>query len=151
MWNESPENFQPNDAGGVVFKISSANLDAPLVVDGLNKVTISFDDAKFSTSKAASGMTTVNKMRTKVGKAEIEVMDSSTSMDTLSTLADLEEAISFTFTDPVTPNLNSSCAYCFLEKHADIARNEETNMSTWTLVCPVLKTKTGGFTIVVES
>ena len=151
MWNETPENFTPNDAGGIVFKISSASLDAPLVVDGLGKVAVSFDDAKFTTTKVASGMTAVNKMRTKLGKAEIDVMDSSSSMGVLSALANREEPIGWTFTDPVSPELNASCGYAFIEKHSDINRDEETNTTTWTIICPVLKAITGGFVVVVES
>ena len=150
MWNEAPENFQPNDAGGIVLKISSKHIDAPLVVDGLNKVTVTPDGPKISKSKVASGMTTFNKLRVTGGKIEFEVSDSSTSMGVLSTLANLEEPVSFTFTDPVSPDLNASCGYCFFEKHADIVRNEETNNSVWVIECAVLKAKTGGFTIIVE-
>ena len=150
MWNEAPENFQPNDAGGLALKISSSELDSPLMVDGLNRVSVIFDDEKVSKTKVASGMTTFNKMRTTGGRLEFEVSDSSTSMGTLSTLMALEKPVSFTFTDPVSPDLKASCSYCFFQKHPDIVRSEETNMTVWILECAVLKAKTGGFTIVVE-
>ena len=149
MWNEAPENFQPNDAGGIVLTITSANLDAPLVVDGLNRVSAIPDDPKITKTKVASGMTNFNKMRTTGGRLEFEVGDSSPSMGTLSTLMNLEEAVAFTFTDPTTPELNTSCNYCFFEKHPDIVRTEETNMTVWVLECTVLKCITGGFSIVV--
>jgi hypothetical protein len=149
MWNEAPENFQPNDAGGVTLTITSPNLDAPLVVDGLNRVSAIPDDPKVTKSKVASGLTNFNKMRTTGGKLEFEVSDASTSMGTLSTLMNLEEPVAFTFTDPVTPELNASSNYCYFEKHPDIVRTEETNMSVWVLECTVLKAKTGGFSIVV--
>lgn len=149
MWNDTPENFQPNDAGGITLTITSSELDSPLVVDGLNRVSAIFDDPKITKTKVASGMTTFNRRRTTGGKLEFEVSDSSTSMGVLSTLASLEGAVAFTFTDPVTPDLNASCSYCFFEKHPDIVRSEETNMTVWTLECAVLKAKTGGFTIVV--
>lgn len=147
MWNEAPENFQPNDAGGIVLTITSANLDAPLVVDGLNRVSAIPDDPKITKTKVASGMTSFNRMRTTGGRFEFEVSDASSSMGTLSTLMNLEEAVAFTCTDPTTPDLNASCNYCFFEKHPDIVRTEETNMSVWVLECNVLKLKTGGFTI----
>ena len=149
MWNDAPENFQPNDAGGITLTITSSDLDAPLVVDGLNRVSAIFDDPKITKTKVASGMTTFNKMRTTGGKLEFEVSDSSSSMGTLSVLADLGNAVTFAFTDPVTPELNASCAYCFFEKHPDVVRTAETNMTVWTLECAVLKAKTGGFTIIV--
>jgi len=147
MWNDAPENFQPNDAGGITLTITSSDLDGPLTVDGLNRVSVIFDDAKITKTRVASGMTTFNKIRTKQGRLEFEVSDSSTSMGTLSTLADLENPVAFTFTDPVSPELNASCSYCFFEKHQDIVRSEETNMTVWVLECAVLSAKTGGFTI----
>lgn len=147
MWNDAPENFQPNDAGGITLTITSSDLDGPLTVDGLNRVSVIFDDAKVTKTRVASGMTTFNRIRTKQGRLEFEVSDSSTSMGTLSTLADLENPVAFTFTDPVSPELNASCSYCFFEKHQDIVRSEETNMTVWVLECAVLKAKTGGFTI----
>ena len=151
MWNETPENFQPNDADGVTLTITSANLDTPHVVDGLNKVSVMFDDAKITKTRVASGMTSFNKIRTSAGKLEFEVSDASSSMGTLSTLANLEEPVSFAFTDPTTPDLNASCGFCFFEKHSDIVRSEETNMTTWVLECALLKAITGGFTVVVTS
>jgi hypothetical protein len=149
MWNDAPDNFQPNDAGGLTFTITSANLDGPLVVDGLNKVEVEPDDDKFTLSKVDSGMTTANRIRTTSGTARIEVADSSPSMSLLSQLANLSDPVAFVFTDPVTPELNSSCSYCFFKKHPMVARSAETNVTTFELVCPVLKTKTGGFSIIV--
>src|SRR4030042_1842529 len=73
MWNDAPENFQPNDAGGITLTITSSDLDAPLVVDGLNRVSAIFDDPKITKTKVASGMTTFNKMRTTGGQLEFEM------------------------------------------------------------------------------
>lgn len=149
MWNESPEDFAPNDAGGISFVVNSSLLDAALVVDGLDKVTAQFDDAKFTLSKVASGLTNVNRIRTSSGKLMIDVSDASTSMGPLSILADGTSACSVAFTDPVSPELNCSSSYCFLEKHPDVVRSGETNVTSFTFVCPVLKARTGGFSIVV--
>jgi len=149
MWNDAPENFVPNDAGGISLVITSALLDAALVVDGLDKVTAQHDDAKFSLSKVASGLTNLNKIRTTSGKLVFDVSNASTSMGALSTLAEAGAVCAFTFTDPVSPDLNCSSGYCVLEKHPDIVRGKETENSTFTFVCPVLKARTGGFSIVV--
>lgn len=149
MWNEAPDNFQPNDAGGITLAITSENLDALLVVDGLNKVACEPDDDKFSLSKVDSGMTTVNRIRTTSGTLSFEVADSSPSMTLLSQLANLPDPVAFVFTDPVTPELNCSSGYCFFKKHPGVARSAETNVTAFELVCPVLKTATGGFSIVV--
>jgi len=151
MWNDAPDNFQPNDAGGISLVITSADLDAALTVDGLNKVSAIPDDAKFTLTKVDSGMTTANKIRTTSGKLVFEVSDSSPSMSTLSILANLGNAIAFAYTDPVTPELNCSSDYCFFEKHSEVVRSAETNTSTFTVVCPVMKVKTGGFTIVTAA
>jgi hypothetical protein len=151
MWNETPEDFTPNDAGGISLVISSADLDAALVVDGLDKVTAQHDDAKYTLSKVASGLTNVNKIRTTSGKLMFDVSDASTSMGPLSTLAEAGSQLSFAFTDPVSPELNCSSGYCFLEKHPDVVRSAETNVTTFTLICPILKARTGGFSIVVAS
>ena len=151
MWNDAPQHFQPNDAGGISLTITSTNLDGPLVVDGLNKVECEPDDDKFTLSKVDSGMTTVNKIRTTSGTLRFEVADSSPSMSTLSQLANLSDPVAFVFTDPVTPELNSSGAYCFFKKHPMIARSAETNVTQFELITDVLKTKTGGFSVVVTS
>ena len=119
MWNDAPENFQPNDAGGISLVVTSSLLDASLVVDGIDKVTAQHDDAKVTLSKVSSGLTNVNKIRTTSGKIMVDVSDASTSMGTLSTLAEAEAQCAVTFTDPVSPDLNCSSAYCFLEKHPD--------------------------------
>jgi hypothetical protein len=149
MWNEAPDNFQPNDMGGVTLTITSANLDGPLVVDGLNKVECEPDDDKVTLSKVDSGLTTVNRIRTTSGTLRFEVADSSPSMASLSDLANLSDPVTFAYTDPVTPDLNCSSSYAFFKKHPMVARSAETNVSTFELVCPVLKTKTGGFSVVV--
>jgi hypothetical protein len=149
MWNDAPDNFQPNDAGGVTLTITSANLDSPLVVDGLNKVEAEPDDDKVTLSKVDSGMTTVNRIRTTSGTLRFEVSDSSPSMTLLSQLANLPDPIAFAFTDPVTPDLNASSSYGFFKKHPMISRTAETNVTTFEVTCPVLKCKTGGFSIVV--
>ena len=147
MWNDSPDNFNPNDAGGITLTITSSDLDAPLVVDGLEKVEVAFADDDFTTSKVASGMTVVNRIRTTEGTLTFEVSDASPSMSVLSTLCDLKKAIAFSFTDDVTPDLNASCGYCFIKKLPTIGRGKETNNSTFEVLCPVLKAKTGGFSI----
>lgn len=150
MYNEAPENFQPNDAGGISLVITSKNLETPLSVDGLNRVSAIPDGPKVSKSRVASGLISFNRIRNKGGKLEFEISDASTSMGVLSTLMDLEQPVAFKFTDPVSPELNVSCGYCFFEKHPDVVRSEETNNTVWTLECAVLKLKTGGFTVVVE-
>jgi hypothetical protein len=149
MWNDKPEDFTPNDAGGISLVISSPLLDAALVVDGLDKVTAQPDDAGFTLSKVASGLTNVNNIRTTSGKLMFDVSNASTSMGTLSTLVAAKAQCSFAFTDPVSPELNCSSGYCFFEKHPDVVRSAETNVSTFTFICPILKVKTGGFSIVV--
>ena len=151
MWNDAPENFTPNDAGGISFVVNSSLLEAALVVDGLDKVTAQHDDAKVSLSKVSSGLTNVNRIRTTSGKVMIDVSDASTSMGTLSTLAEAGSQCSITYTDPVTPELNCSSGYCFIEKHPDVVRSGETNVTTFTFICPVLKARTGGFSIVVAA
>lgn len=151
MWNEVPENFVPNDFGGVTVTITSGDLDAPLVIDGLNKISVIPDDPEYTLTKADSGMTTVNRIRTTSGKFVIELSDASTSMGSLSTLARLKKPVGITVTDPVTPDLNASSNYAFFEKHSDIVRSAETNMSEFTLIAPIAKMATGGFTIVTAS
>jgi hypothetical protein len=149
MWNNAPENFMPNDAGGISLVITSPLMDAALSVDGLDKVTGSHDDTKVTLSKVASGLTNVNRIRTSSGKLTFDVSDASSSMGVLSTLSDAGAQCSFKFTDPVSPELNTSCGYCFFEKHPDVVRSGETNNSSFILICPVLKMRTGGFSVVV--
>ena len=149
MWNDAPDNFQPNDAGGVTLTITSSELDSPLVVDGLNKVEAEPDDDRFTLSKVDSGMTTVNRIRTTSGTFRFEVSDASPSMDTLSELANLSTPVAVAYTDPVTPSLNCSCAYGFFKKHPMVARSAETNVTQFEIISPVLKCKTGGFSVVV--
>jgi hypothetical protein len=150
MYNETPSSYEPNDMGGATFTILSDDRD-PLVVDGLNRVTAAFTDDDFTLTRAGSGMTAVNRIRSSNGTVEIEVLDSSESMDILSEMANDKKPLSFTFTDPITPKLNCSSSYCFVTKHPDIVRQDETQMSVFSFLCPVLTAKTGGFTVKIVS
>jgi hypothetical protein len=151
MWNDTPDNFQPNDMGGVSLVITSAELDGPLTVDGLNKVEAEPDDDKFTMTRVESGMTTVNKIRTTSGTFRFEVSDSSPSMSTLSTLANLGGPVTVAYTDPVTPELNCSVSFGYFKKHPMVARSAETNITTFEVIAPVMKCVTGGFSVVVTS
>ena len=150
MWNDAPLEFVPNDAGGLSFQIFSPLLETPLVVDGLEKVSCKPDEDKFTLSSVASGMTTPNRIRTTKGTASIEVSDASPSMETLSTLANAGVYIGFVFKDPTTPKLNCESTYCFLKQGVSVERGKETGTTMFEITCPILKTETGGFSVVVR-
>ena len=150
MWNDAPLEFSPNDAGGLSLQIFSPLLETPLVVDGLERVTCKPDEDKFTLSSAASGMTVPNRIRTTKGTLTFEVSDASPSMETLSTLANADVYIGFVFKDPVTPNLDCQSTYCFMKMGISVDRGKETMNTTFEVICPILKTQTGGFSVVVR-